>query len=188
MEIKKIINLCKQSGNLGIYENEGKQWITDGYALYPLYGLPLFDEESICATYDISAKKAAKMRITFNIKLPASFDYRDDIEAETECKRGSPLFNGLVPITTSHGIEFIQGKYLAPFADADDNMLFICERTTATGSTYFAVKDGLMLVGIIMPYDCINEDFVNNIKAIYEQCEISLYNKQNNAEREDAEE
>ena len=182
MEIKKIINLCKKSGQLGIYENEGTQWITDGYALYPLYSLPLFDEESICVAYDISAKKAEKMHITFNLSLPSMFDYRNDVEAETQCKRGSPLFNGLVPLTTSHGIEFIQGKYLTPFADADDNMIFIYERTTETGGTYFAVKDGLMLVGIILPYDCINEDFVNNIKTLYEQCEITLYNKQNNTD------
>lgn len=184
MEIKKIINFCKKSGNLGIYENEGKQWITDGYALYPLFNLPLFDEETICAAYDISAKKAGKMRITFNIKLPAIFDYRDDVEGETECKRGAPLFNGLVPITTTHGIEFIESKYLSPFTDADDNMIFIYERTTANGTTYFAVKDGLMLVGILMPYDCINEDFVKNIKTLYEQCEITLYNKQNNTDKE----
>lgn len=188
MEIKKIINLCKKSGQLGIYENEGKQWITDGYALYPLFNMPLFTEETICAAYDISAKKAEKMHITFNLTLPAMFDYSDDIEKETECKRGSPLFNGLVPITTSHGIEFLQSKYLTPFADADDNMLFIYERTATTGRNYFVVKDGLMLVGIILPYDCINEDFVNNIKDLYQQCEITLYNKQNNAEREEAEE
>ena len=184
MEIKRIINLCKQSGQLGIYENEGMQWLTDGYALYPLFNLPLFDEETICATYDISAKKAEKMRITFNLKLPAMFDYRNDIDEETVCKRGLPMFNDLVPITTTHGIEFIQRKYLKPFSDADDNMLFIFERKTEAGATYFVVKDGLMLVGIILPYDCINEEFVSNIKNLYQQCEITLYNKQNNASEE----
>ena len=185
MEIKKIINLCKKSGALRIYENEGVQWISDGYALYPLFGLPLFDEESICAAYDISAKKAEKMHITFDLNLPANFDFRDDTAEETQCKRGSPIFGGLIPITTSHGIEFIQSKYLLPFADHDDNMLYIFERTTAAGATYFAIKDGLMLAGLVMPYDCINEGFVNNLKDICEQCEIALVNKQNVAERDE---
>ena len=89
------------------------------------------------------------------------------------------MFNDLVPITTTHGVEFIQRKYLKPFSDADDNMLFIFERKTEAGATYFAVKDGLMLVGIILPYDCINEEFVSNIKNLYQQCEITLFNKQN---------
>ena len=188
MEIKKIINLCKKSGQLRIFENEGAQWISDGHAIYPLFGLPLFDEESICAAYDISGKKAEKMHISFDLKLPSNLDFSDDAEKEMQCTRGAPLFGALVPITTSHGIEFIQNKYLSPFSDSDDNMLFIYERTTAAGGTYFAVKDGLMLVGIIAPYDCINEEFVKRLKDIALQCEITLENKKNAAEREDAEE
>lgn len=184
MEIKKIINLCKKSGQLRIFENEGAQWISDGYAIFPLYGLPLFDEETICAAYDISAKKAEKMHISFDLNLPSKYDFSDDVKNEMQCERGAPLFGALVPITTSHGIEFILSKYLTPFTDNDDNMLFIYERTTADGSTYFAVKDGLMLVGLIMPYDCINAEFVKRLKDICNQCEISLHNKQTAAERE----
>lgn len=185
MEIKKIINLCKKSGQLRIFENEGKQWISDGHALYPLFDFPLFDEANICKVYDISAKKAAKMHITFDLNLPTSFDFRDDTESETQCARGEPLFGGLIPITTAHGIEFIQSKYLSPFSDSDDAMLYIFERTTASGGSYFVIKEGFMLVGLVMPYDCINESFVNRIKGIYEQCEMALSNKQSNAERED---
>lgn len=186
MEIKKIINLCKKSGQLRIFENEGAQWISDGYACYPLFGLPLFDEASICAAYDITAKKAAKMHITFDLNLPLNLDFSDDTENEMQRERGEALFGALIPITTSHGIEFIQSKYLTPFSDSDDKMLFIYERTSEAGNTYFAVKDGLMLVGLIMPYDCINEGFVKRLRDVAEQCEITLYNKQNNAEREDA--
>ena len=187
MEIKKIINLCKKSGKLRIFENEGAQWISDGAAAYPLFGLPYFTEESICAAYDILGKKAEKMHITFDLKLPSYLDFSDYAEGETECKRGSPLFGALIPITTAHGIEFIQSKYLTPFTDSDDNMLFIYERTNAAGMTYFAIKDGFMLVGLVMPYDCINEEFVKRLKDLAEQCEISLENKRAAAER-DAEE
>lgn len=179
MEIKKIINLCKKSGQLRIYGNEGKQWISDGYAMFPLYGLPEFDEETICTAYDISAKKAEKMHISFDLNLPSTLDFSDDVENEMQCERGEAIFGALVPITTSHGIEFIQSKYLTPFSDHDDKMLFIYERTSANGGTYFAVKDGFMLIGIIAPYDCINAEFVKRLKDICNQCEISLYNKQN---------
>lgn len=184
MEIKKIINLCKKSGQLRIYSNEGEQWISDGYAFYPLIGLPYFDEETICAAYDISAKKAEKMHISFDFNMPPMLDLSDDVKNEMQCERGAPLFGALIPITTSHGIEFIQSKYLTPFSDCDDNMLYIFERTTPSGATYFAVKDGFMLVGIIAPYDCINAEFVKRLKDICNQCEISLHNKQKTAERE----
>lgn len=186
MKIEKIINLCKRRGTLNIYENEGAQWITDGCALYPLFGLPLFDEDSICAAYDITGETAEKMNITFNKKMPSTLDYSDDAENETECARGAAIFGALVPITTSHGIEFIQSKYLSPFADSDDNMLRIYERRNAEGMTYFAVKDGLMLVGLIMPYDCIDEAFVKRLKDLAEQCEITLYHKKNEAEKREA--
>ena len=118
--------------------------------------------------------------------MPSSFDYSDDVENETECTRGSAIFGALIPITTSYGIEFIQSKYLAPFADTDDSMLRIYERTNAAGMTYFAVKAGFMLVGFIMPYDCINEAFVKRLKDLAEQCEITLYHKQNEAEKREA--
>ena len=187
MEIKKIINLCKKSGQLRLYEGEGKQWISDGYALFPLFDLPYFDEANICKAYDISTKKAEKMHISCDLNLPTSYDYSDDAENEQQCERGAPLFGGLIPITTAHGLEFIQSKYLSPFSGSDDKMLYIFERTTSTGGSYFAIKDGFMLVGIVLPYDCINESFVNRVKTIYEQCEMALCNKKNNAEKEGTE-
>lgn len=188
MEIKKIIGLCKKSGTLRMFLNEGAQWISDGYALYPLFDFPIFNEENICKCYDISAKKAEKMHISFSYDLPQAFDYRDNTEDETQCVRGAPIFGGLVPITTSQGLEFIQSKYLTPFADCDDAMLYVFERTNATGTRYFVIKDGYMLVAIVLPYDCINEGFVKRLKDICEQCEISLFNKQQNGATDEMEE
>lgn len=80
MEIKRIINLCKSSNGLILYENEGEQWISDGYALFPLTEMPLFDEETICRTYDISEKKAAKMSIRHEMKLPQNVSVAGDVE------------------------------------------------------------------------------------------------------------
>lgn len=58
MEIKKIINFCKKRGVLYLFDGDGCQWISDGIAVYPLFNLPIFDEESILKAYDISGKKA----------------------------------------------------------------------------------------------------------------------------------
>lgn len=180
MIIKKIIDCCKKNGQILIFENDGEQWISDGYALYPLLGMPLFEEDTICNVYDIPAKKAEKMRISFELQLPAEFNFEYETANERPCIIGEPLFGGITPITTSHGMEFIQSKYLLPFADSDDGMLYIFERTSASGRTYFAVKVGFYLVGIILPYDCIDESFVRRLREICKQCEITLSNKQAN--------
>ena len=182
MKNEKIINLCKRCGHITIfYGNEGVQWITDGAAIYPLFGCPVFDEPSFRATYDITDENK---QISFK-EMPKCVDFSNETENETEVERGGQIF-GLVPLMTSHGVEFIQSKYLTPFADSDNNMIRVYERTNAAGMTYFAIKDGFMLVGLIMPYDCINEAFVKRLKDLAEQCEITLNHKKNEAEKRDA--
>lgn len=177
MKFKKIINLCKKNGQIRLFDGETEQWISDGYAMYPLFNMPKFDEESICRACDITEKQAEKMLIQHNEGLPSAFDYSDTSPNETQCEREEAIFGRTIPIITSHGMEFINGNHLLPFEDADDDMLYIFERTQENGQTYFVVKQGFALVGIIMPYDCINENFVRRLKNIYEQCEITLSNK-----------
>ncbi len=105
MEIKRIINLCKSSNGLILYENEGEQWISDGYALFPLTEMPLFDEETICRTYDISEKKAAKMSIRHEMKLPPRISIAGDVEGEMPCEFDDELFARIVPVWTSRGAD-----------------------------------------------------------------------------------
>lgn len=177
MEIKKIISLCKKSGALILYENEGEQWISDGYALFPLSNMPLFDEETICRTYDISEKKAAKMTIRHELKMPGNISVAGDVDGEMPCEFDDELFERVVPIQTTRGQMFIQKRYLAPFCDTPADMLYLFERHTPNGGTYFAVKVGFQLMGLISPYECVNEGFVERIRRVYEQCEVALQNR-----------
>ena len=177
MEIKRIINLCKKSGALILYENEGQQWISDGYVLFPLMNLPHFDEETICRTYDISEKKAAKMTIRHELTLPQSISIADDVNGEMPCEFDEELFNRLVPVQTTRGLTFIQKQYLTPFADTPADMLYLFERHGPTGNLYFAVKVGFQLMGILVPYDCVNESFVERIERVCEQCKVALQEK-----------
>lgn len=177
MEIKKIISFCKKSGVLQLFEGAGAQWISDGAAMYPLINLPIFDEESICRTYDIPESKASKMRIQCEMRPPSAYDLADTTPDETACKREDPLFGGIVPLTTSQGMMFTDGKYLTPFKGTSDDMIYVYERHTAAGDTYFAIKVGFELSAIVLPYDCVNESLVSRLKNVYEQCEIALFNK-----------
>lgn len=179
MKVEKIIGLCKKSGVLRLYAGatEGEQWISDGYAMFPLLNLPIFDEETICRAYDISEKKAEKMLIKYELHLPSRINIENDTPDEIPCEIGDELLGGAIPITTSRGMMFIHRKYLQPFNDTPEELLYIFERQTSDGQTYFVVKIGFILSAIVMPYDCVNEAFVERLKNAYEQCKIALANK-----------
>ncbi len=179
MEIKKIINFCKKRGVLYLFDGDGCQWISDGVAVYPLFNLPIFDEESILKAYDISGKKAEKLFMKRDDHLPEAYDFSDNVDGEVVCEMGDVIFGDALAISTSQGMMFIDRKYLSPFRDMQDDMLYIYERMTKGGETYFAVKIGFSLVGIVMPYDCINEAFVDKLGKYYERCLVALENKNN---------
>lgn len=177
MEIKRIISLCKKSGRLILFENDGEQWISDGAAIFPLKDMPRFDKETICRTYDISEKKAGQMDIRHEPKMPDGYNVWDNTPSETPCDYDERFLEALVPVKTSEGLLFIQKRYLSPFRDTPPDMLYLYERHRPGGGIYFAVKVGFELVGVVSPFDCVNEDFVGRIKNLYEQCEVALFNK-----------
>lgn len=45
--------------------SEGEQWLSDGNAVYPIFELPLLNENYICKLYDIN--DAQRDKITFII-------------------------------------------------------------------------------------------------------------------------
>lgn len=61
MKIQKVIDLCKKSGALYITEAEDTQWVGNGQALYPLYGVPEFTPETLCEVFGVSEEQQGKM-------------------------------------------------------------------------------------------------------------------------------
>lgn len=66
MKLKKVLSICKTNGLYYLYDRidrsgEITQWLGDGYAIYPLDGLPILDEESFCAVFDITGKQREKI-------------------------------------------------------------------------------------------------------------------------------
>lgn len=180
MIVKKIIDLCKKAGNITLYDNEtGKiQWISDGEAFYPLYGLPKFDESELYSTFDISEKQQKKIVFRHCGNLPAAFDFSDYCAFERECVRKYLLVTGeseVAPYHTTQGIKFILQKHLSPLSDAQQ--LSICERKTAAGEIYFAVKIGFILLALIMPHDALNETYVEQLRNFANECDRAFEKK-----------
>ena len=66
MKLKKVLSICKTNGLYYLYDRidrsgEITQWLGDGYALYPLDGLPILDEESFCAVFDIPPPRSPQL-------------------------------------------------------------------------------------------------------------------------------
>lgn len=181
MKIKKIISLCKQTGHVIIYDDEagGIQWLSDGTAIYPLHGLPHFDEETFFRTFDFSEKQKSKMTFIHRNALPETICTDDYTLSEKECVRQYALVTGegeLMPYHTTQGIKFILWRHIAPLADSE--ALTVCERVTPGGELYFVIKSGFILLGIVSPYAAITKDFVEQLRNFSRECEKAFEEKQ----------
>lgn len=182
MKIKKIIKLCKDAYQLILYVDpvRNMQWLSDGHAIYPLQGCPMFEEDSFCNTYEINDTQRNKIVFRINEELPGCYNFGDNDNLETVAER-LPLavcyssYNS-VALKTEHGVEFINAKHLMPFADYDSKDLSFSLRHTESGQPYFAVKNGFMLIGIIEPIKMIDKIFLEELKAFEKQVEITIYN------------
>ncbi len=185
MKIKKLIDICKKTGNMFLYNTEDKRWLSDGHAIYDITSLPAFDEITLCNTYDINDKQASKINFRQETELPAAINFDDVCDGECVALRGpmwlSHAGTGIIPFKTSQGIVFIESKYLLPLSDISPSLLELYERTNENGNIYFAVKSGMLLLAAITPYDVINSEFVGRLKELTQQCEVALFNKQSDS-------
>lgn len=180
MKIKKIIDICKKTGNIIIYNTERGSWLSDGFAWYPTSDLPQFDEVTLCEVYDITDSQASKINFRHEGALPSEFCFDDLCEEEELSSRG-PLWlssgnTGIIPYEATQGVEFIKAKYFAPLSDIKDSMLDVYERISASGKTYFVAKTGLIVVAVITACDVVNKEFVAQLMALTKQCEVKLFN------------
>lgn len=177
MKIKKIIALIKESKCMYIYEGKDCQWLSDGRAaIYPVFKDTEISPEFLCDVHDIDTKKLA----IHNVLLPTVFNYADVCESEKQLQKSKIeiVYHGkhLVAYETSEGISYVEKRYFAPFADLDDGYLNVFERYTDEGTMYFACKNGMNLVGIILPAKIITEEFVEDMNKMSANCNIALQN------------
>ena len=184
MKLKKVAALCGQLGMFILYDKVDEngevscQWLGDGYAAYPIAGMPYMGEENLCAMFDIPEKKREKL-IFRHDNAPGNINWEDADLLERSL--GSPKLcvrwegRELLPLRTSAGITFIQEKYLAPL----DNLDYMClyERKSKGGEPYIVAKIGMMIQAVIMPVDVINRGFVDSMEELTALCLTALRKK-----------
>lgn len=187
MVVKKIVQICKKTGALEIYDDteRGIQWIGNGCGVYPLEQMPYFTPETICRAYDITEKQADKIRFGHRKGLPAGLNFSDMAadESVVEPLKMALIHNGMLvqPYMTSQGIKFMDEKYLEPIQDEGNSYLQIHERFTESGEMYFVAKRGMLLVAVISPISMISQNFVDTLGQIYVKSKVMLEGEQTDA-------
>lgn len=182
MKMKAIAKICSQAKEIVLVDtrdtdgNASTQWIGDGIGMYPIFGLPELDEESVYTIFDIPAGSQDKYMFK-HISAPEAFNFNDSVPCENqlENEKLEIFMDGteLIPLPTQCGVSFIDAKYLLPFSGELDVMQ-LYERITKDGHIYIAAKAGLMLHGLIMPSAVINDDFSECLSKLAKNCKEAL--------------
>ena len=181
MKFKNAIALCKRAKKIILCDHKGVQWIGDGSALYAMRDMPAMDEGAICAVCDISDTQAGKILFKEITGEPAGVSLElnepDEVlldQCNIALKIGS---TELLAYGTSTGMEFVDAAYLRPFGDVESDYLEVYERRTPEGSPYFAVKTGIMLLGVVFPVRVITDRFVKDLSYLARGCVTTLENE-----------
>ena len=173
MKLKKVGTLCNGVNIYKLFDKvdkngEATQWLGDGNAAYPLHGLPYMSEDSLYRMFDVTEKKQDKAYFTHE-EMPEALDV-DDVSA-TDCIAEdlgiTVSYNGtvLLPLSYTGGILYIKSKYLGPLEDQAD-FLQLYVRRSKSGARYVVAKTGMLIAGIIMPYNAMQESFVQRLEEI----------------------
>lgn len=186
MKFKAIEKICKDKKRAAIFDGE-EQWLGDGVAAYVLRGAPLLDKRNILTMFDVPGDKWDDWHITMT-NLPESlcFDDTDPGEQEVHYYDLGISYGGkeLRLFDTPDGIAAIEEKYLAPIRDHAAYLHFYL-RTERTGLRYFAVKDGLLLAAVLLPYDIVSEAIAEEAERFAKQIKRALYVKARNERKKE---
>ena len=164
MKLSKIGALCKANKRFTVYNvGRGAQWLSDGYACYPLGDLPELCEEEIAVIFDVPEDKRDKFSFEVNVGLPKGLDISDGAEGERELT-AIPIGivwcgEVLLPYKSESGVLFVNRKHLAPF----EEVMTLYERRTKSGAPYIAAKRGMIVEGIITPFGAATQELADLI-------------------------
>ena len=188
MRFKAVISLCKKAKQVVLCDHKGVQWIGDGAALYAMYDMPKLDEGAICAVCDITDSQAEKihfMELSNPKKISLANIEPEEVLLDQEAlvlKKGTLELLGY---RTTTGMEFIDAAYMRPFGNVESDLLDVYERRTPDGDPYFAVKAGLILLGIVTPVRVINDGFMEDLRRIADGCALTLEHEKTKAAEDD---
>jgi len=175
MKISAIWALLKKRKTILIQKGIDTLWVGDGVAAYPIYTIPTLDKNIMQTLLDVGDD--AWSSFTVSEQDFVSFDTKDNVLGERELRATGLMINwrgvALMPLTDGNELYYIQTRYLKPFNDFEP--LFCFRRTGSLGGGYIAVKEGMLLRGVMMPYEFIRADEVKYLEALHDTYWLTKY-------------
>lgn len=179
VKLKKIISLCKKTNRVIIFQEWktgeemrmlNRQFISDGRAVYRVDGLPPLNKEAVLRIFDVEETKWDDWHCSVVEELQNSglnLEDHDPTEMENDTFFCPMIINGKtlrifgLPDGTAICVD---EDLFSPLDDTDYRHYFV--RRTAGGSTYLAVKNGMELGAIILPYEGVTDARADEMKDL----------------------
>lgn len=196
IDFNKALNLFKNGRYIMILDNKknGEQWISNGAAIYNI-GNTEFDAVNI---KPILPNRKDEWQVESNYTYTYSeLEFEDIANYEEPCDKlqeteithqGETYIPFILP---NREVMFINKKYLKPFVIETSGVSAFYVRTSQICGNYLAVKDGMILKGIILPVKLVEKDrdthFYRNLETLYEACSLRYYSStaEDTKEKED---
>ena len=196
IDFNKVLSLFKNGRYITILDNKknGEQWLSNGAALYNI-GNTEFDAVNI---KPILPNAKGEWQVGSNYTYTYSeLEFEDIANYEEPCDRlleteithqGETYIPFILP---NREVMFIDKKYLKPFVIETSGVSAFYVRTSQICGNYLAVKDGMILKGIILPVELVEKDkdthFYRNLETLYEACSLRYYSStpEDTKEKED---
>ena len=177
MKIKKLAQLCKKNKRVIIYEREiagteqVQQLLSDGAAVYPVFGLPRLTKESLLTIFDVDQSEWDKWYVSV-YDDPMEEYYLDAMDGEQQLERFyQPIVKDgkLIKSVMLNGqTVFFNDAYLDPVRDEKDIMYY--GRILNGRTPMIAVKSGLLLQATIMPYQIKDSVWLEMMEEMLAGC------------------
>ena len=196
IDFNKVLSLFKNDRYIMILDNKknGEQWLSNGAAMYNI-GNTEFDAVNI---KPILPNAKGEWQVESNYTYTYSeLEFEDIANYEEPCDRlpeteithqGETYIPFILP---NREVMFINKKYLKPFVIETSGASAFYVRTSQIYGNYLAVKDGMILKGIILPVELVEKDrdthFYRNLENLYKACSLKYYSNtpEDTKEKED---
>lgn len=189
MKLQKVARLCKQTGIMRVFfgKDDFVWYISDGIAAYPVHGVQPMAKDALLTMLDFDQKAREKLHYTES-PLIGDIDFSDSVdgEMETEYSRDQELqiaykYQLVQPLRYNEGrMLLFDPRRLAPLELSPYRALYV--RISSTGQPYIAVKDGELLVAVIIPMAEIPEEFVTEVGSLYADARLERMRAEEEAE------
>lgn len=153
MKLSKLLALLKASKYITKWEGSDTEWLSDGRAFFPVYGLPTLTEQALRTMLDVNEDKWTSYHYREEGELPFSDldNFQDDEELHVSKVTFTVWGVEFVALTKGLDIYLISMKELKPLDSGGLGFYF--------RDGFVAVKEGMVLRAVLMP-EIITDDMI----------------------------